>query len=387
MKLNSIAHAKGLAGQRVLVRVDFNVPLEKGIVKDDYRIKAALPTLQHLLQAGAKVIIIAHLGEPGGQVVPSLSLAPVARHLSRLLKRPVLFIKETIGDQATATIGAMRPGDLVFLENLRFNPGEQTNDRKFAKSLAAYGDLYVNEAFSVCHRQQASISAIKKFLPVYYGLELMTEVANLDRVLKPVAPLVVVMGGAKIATKAPLIAKMYPAADQILLGGGLANNFFQYQGQEVGKSLVDKDSASELKKFFKKGALADKIILPIDVIVCGRGGQIRVKKPDEVAKSEAIMDIGPETIALFSSYVKKAQTIIWNGPLGKFEETPFSHGTLGVATAIAARSTGKAFGLVGGGETVEALNKTKMAQYVDFVSTAGGAMLAYLGGEQMPGLE
>lgn len=387
MKINSIEKVKNLKNKRVLLRVDFNVPIENAKVKDDYRIVSALPTINFLISAKAKIIIIAHLGDPGAKIVPDLSLKPVAKRLSQLLKKPVHFVSETVGYQADEEIKKMLPGDVIFLENLRFNEGELKNDFKFAKRLAANADLYVNEAFSVCHRQQASVSAIKKTLPSYFGLQLVNEVKNLDKILKPNKPLVVIMGGAKISTKAPIISKMYDLADQVLLGGGLANNFFKYLKLEVGKSLVDDNSEVFVKKFFKGKKLAAKIILPIDVVVCQRNKKPKIKKINQVLKSDAIYDIGPETIALFSSYIKQAQTIIWNGPLGKFEEVSYKHGTLAVATAVAARSTGKAFGLVGGGETVEALKQTKMETYVDFVSTAGGAMLSYLGGDKMPGLK
>jgi len=387
MKLNSIEKLKSLKNKKVLVRVDFNVPMENGKVKDDYRIKAALPTINHLLSSGSKIILMAHLGEPGAKVVPALSLKPVARRLSQIIKKTVNFIPETVGYKADEAVAKMLAGDIVFLENLRFNDGELKDDLKFAKRLAGLGDIYVNEAFSVCHRKQASVSAIKKVLPTYYGLQLVSEVKNLDKILKPVKPLIVIMGGAKISTKAPIISKIYDSADKVLLGGGLANNFFKHLKLEVGKSLVDADSEVYVKKFFKGKKLADKIILPIDVVVCGRNKRPKIKSLTEVNKTDTIFDIGPETIALFSGYIKTAQTIVWNGPLGKFEEASYKHGTLAIATAVAARSTGKAYGLVGGGETVEALKQTKMEAYVDFVSTAGGAMLAYLGGNKMPGLK
>jgi phosphoglycerate kinase len=387
MKLDSIEKIKGLKNKKVLVRVDFNVPMEEGKIKEDYRIKAALPTLNYLLGAGAKVILMAHLGDPGAKVVPELSLKPVARRLSQIIKRPVNFVPETFGYKADEAILKMDSGDIVFLENLRFNEGEAKDDLKFAKRLAAYGDVYVNEAFSVCHRKQASISAIKKVLPTYYGLQSVNEVKNLDKILKPTKPLIVIMGGAKISTKAPIISKMYDLADKILLGGGLANNFFKHLRLEIGKSLVDTDSEVYVKKFFKNQKMANKIVLPIDVVVCGKNKRPKIKTLDEVNKSDTIFDIGPETIAVFSKYIKTAQTIVWNGPLGKFEEASYKHGTLAIATAVAARSTGKAYGLIGGGETVEALKQTKMEDYVDFVSTAGGAMLAYLGGDKMPGLK
>ena len=387
MKLSSIEKLKSLKNKKVLVRVDFNVPMEDGKVKDDYRIKAALPTINYLLRAGAKIILIAHLGDPKSKIVPELSLKPVAKRLSQILKKPVNFVTETVGYKADEAVAKMMTGDIVFLENLRFNDGELKDDLKFAKRLAGLADIYVNEAFSVCHRKQASISAIKKVIPTYYGLQLVNEVKNLDKILKPTKPLVVIMGGAKISTKAPIISKMYDLADKVLLGGGLANNFFKHLGLELGKSLVDADSEVYVKKFFKNQKMASKIILPIDVVVCGKNKRPKIKNLDEVNKSDAIFDIGPETIKIFSSYIKTAQTIVWNGPLGKFEEASYKHGTLAIATAVAARSTGKAFGLVGGGETVEALKQTKMEEYVDFVSTAGGAMLAYLGGDKMPGLK
>jgi len=387
MKLSSIEKIKGLKNKKVLVRVDFNVPMEDGKVKDDYRIKSALPTINYLVDAGAKVILMAHLGDPGAKVVPTLSLKPVARRLSQILKKDVTFVPETVGYKTDEAISEMVSGDIVFLENLRFNEGEGKDEIKFAKRLALLGDVYVNEAFSVCHRKQASISAIKKLLPTYYGLQLVSEVTNLDKILKPKKPLIVIMGGAKISTKAPIISKIYDSADKILLGGGLANNFFKHLKLEVGKSLVDEDSEIYVKKFFKNQKMADKILLPIDVVVCGKNKRPKIKYLDEVNKSDAIFDIGPETIAAFSNIIKTAQTIVWNGPLGKFEEASYKHGTLAIATAVAARSTGKAYGLVGGGETVEALKQTKMEEYVDFVSTAGGAMLAYLGGDKMPGLK
>ncbi|MFZ2309983.1 MAG: phosphoglycerate kinase [Patescibacteria group bacterium] len=387
MKLVSIEKAKGLRNKKVLVRVDFNVPLEDGKVKEDYRIRAAVPTINFLTSHGAKVILIAHLGDPKGAVVPELSLKPVASALSKIIKQPVSFVSETVGYKADNEVAKMVAGEIICLENLRFNEGELSNSLKFAKHLSGLADIYVNEAFSVCHRAQASVSAIRKCLPTYFGLQLMNEVTNLDKILKPKKPLVVIMGGAKISTKAPLIAKMSVLADQVLLGGGLANNFLKQQKKEIGKSIFDKDSEVFVKKFFKGRKLMDKIILPIDVVVCDRQKKVKIKDVNDVNKSDAILDIGPDTIAMFASYIKKASTIVWNGPLGKFEERSYKHGTLAIATAVAARSTGKAYGLVGGGETVEALNQTKMESYVDFVSTAGGAMLSYLGGEKMPGLK
>jgi phosphoglycerate kinase len=387
MKLNSIEQVRNLKNKKVVLRVDFNVPIENGKVLDDYRIKAALPTINYLLNAEAKIIIIAHLGDAGAKIGPELSLKPVAKRLSQILKKPVSFVSETVGYKVDEAVKKMLAGDIIFLENLRFNEGELKDDIKFAKRLAVHADYYVNEAFSVCHRKQASVSAIRKVMPVHYGLQVTKEINSLDKVLKPKKPLVVIIGGDKISTKAPIITRMYDNASQILIGGALANNFFKHQKLEIGKSLFDKDCEIYVKKFYKGKKLADKIILPIDVIVCQRNKKPKMKKINEVLKSDTILDIGPETIILFSSYIKTAQTIVWNGPLGKFEDKPYKHGTLSIAMAVAARSTGKAFGVVGGGDTGEALKQTKMESYVDFVSTAGGAMLAYLGGDKMPGLK
>lgn len=370
-----------------MVRVDFNVPIEKGKALDDYRIKSALPTINYLISAKAKIILIAHLGDAGAKIGPELSLKPVAKRLSQILKKPVHFVPETVGYKADEAVKKMLAGDIIFLENLRFNEGELKDDLKFARRLGAYADVYVNEAFSVCHRQQASVSAIKKVMPIYYGLQVVKEVSSLDQVLKPKKPLVIIIGGDKISTKAPIISRMYDSASQILIGGALANNFFKHQKLEIGKSLYDKDCEVYVKKFFKGKKIAAKIILPIDVVVYQKNKKPKIKNIDEVLKSDSILDIGPETIALFSKYIKTAQTIVWNGPLGKFEEKSYKHGTLSIAIAVAARSTGKAFGLVGGGDTGEALKQTKMESYVDFVSTAGGAMLSYLGGSKMPGLK
>lgn len=387
MKLNSIKNLKKIKGQRVLVRVDFNVPLKDGEITNDYRLQAALPTLEFLLSQGARVILLAHLGDPDGVIVPELSLKPVAVRLGELLKRPVIFVKETVGYRADEAVAGLKDGEILLLENLRFNKGEYQDDIKFSKKLATYGDVYVNEAFSVCHRQQASVSSLRRLLPSYHGLQLSGEIEALDKILKPEKPLVVVMGGAKISTKLPLIKKLKEPADKILIGGALANNFFKFSGLEVGQSLVDEDELSELEVFFKKGKIDSDLLLPVDVIIKNEKGQAQLLPVEKVGKTDTILDIGPETIRLFSDHIKKAQTIVWNGPMGYFEERAYNTGTLNIAMAIAARSTGHAFGLVGGGETVAALGETKMSEYIDFISTGGGAMLSYLGGEKMPGLD
>ncbi len=389
MKIATIAtieKVKNLKNKVAFLRVDFNVALQKGKIKEDYKIKSGLETINYLLEKGVKLIVATHLGEPKGKPEVAYSVKPVAARLQKLLKKPVKFCAETIGPKTAKAISRLKAGEILMIENLRFNAGELINDNKFARELAGLADIYINDAFAVCHRDQASVSAIKKYLPAYAGLLLAKEITALNKIIKPKKPLVVIMGGAKIATKAPLISKLYSSASHILLGGALANNFFKYQKKEIGESLFDADSLVCVSKLCRVKKKAAKIILPVDVVVRTKSGSAQLRRPEEVKKDEMILDIGPETISLFSHYIKEAQTLVWNGPMGKFEEEGFRQGTLSIARLIASRSSGKAYGLVGGGETIEALELTKMAEYVDWVSTAGGAMLTYLGGGKMPGL-
>ena len=400
MKIKSIRQYKKLTGKKVLLRVGFNVPIEKGKIKDDYKIVASLPTIRFLLRHKCKVIIVTHLGRPMGskkynKLRNQYSVKPIATRLSRMLGRKVKFVDDCVGFKVGTEVSKMENGQILMLGNLRFYKGEEANSKKFAKELAGLADIYVNDAFSASHRNHASVSAIKRFLPSYAGILLEHELVNINKVLRPQKPLILVIGGAKIATKIQLIKKLYKKTHRVLIGGALANNFFAAHKLEVGKSLVDKQSIKFAKKFSARGGPAfgwkkTKIILPIDVVVCSRkdgSGKVTVKNVYAVNKNEIILDIGPETIRLYNSFIKKANTIIWNGPMGMFEQDHFKHGTLAIARVIAARSGGSTFGAVGGGETVEALKMTKMLDYVDWVSTGGGAMLAYLGGERMPGLK
>ncbi len=386
MTVKSIDKLKNLSGQAVFLRVDFNVPLQRGKIREDYKIKAGLETIEFLAAQGARLIVATHLGEPKG-IDKTLSVKPVATRLQLLLKKPVKFLSSVSVEKIRGAVNSLEPGGIVMLENLRFNSGEYNNDAVYAKSLASLADIYVNDAFAVCHRPQASVAAINKYLPSYSGLLLSKELAALDNIVRPKKPLAIIMGGAKINTKAPLIAKLYPAAGSILIGGALANNFFKFQGLEIGRSLFDKDSLAVIKKFFTGSKLKPKIKLPLDVVVQDKKGKVRVALPPSVRKDEMILDIGPKTIALYASEIRAAKTLAWNGPMGKYEEKSFKHGTLAIASLVAARSSGAAYGLVGGGETVEALKLSGMSEYVDWVSTAGGAMLTYLGGGAMPGLK
>ncbi len=389
MKLKQTIASANFSKQKVLLRLDLNVPMQAGQVTEDYKIKTALKTIKSLSDQVDKIIIASHLGEPivdGTLVTGALekySLKPIADQLAILLGVKVKFlpgqdlikIKKDI-EQAQEKI--------IVLDNLRFWPGELTNDSSFAEQLASLADCYINDAFAVSHRQQASVSAIKDFLPSWAGLLLEAEVDNLSKALQPEQPLAVVLGGAKVSTKVKLIKNLGQKADKILLGGGLANNFLAAQGYNIGKSLADEESIALAQGLIKE--FADKIIIPSDVIVADASGQPAWRLAQEVKDEEMILDIGPKTIQEFSRQIKQAKTIVWNGPLGKFEDEHYKNGTLFVAREIAWQSRGAAFGLVGGGETVAALQMTEMAGYVDWVSTAGGAMLAFLGGENMPGL-
>jgi len=387
MAIKFLSKAKTLAKKTVFLRVDFNVPQAKGRIKDDYKIAAGLETIGFLLAKKCRLVVATHWGEPQGKYQADLSTKALAARLAKLSGRNIAFVPAVSGPKVRAALKKLLPGEILFLENLRFEKGELKNDPKFAKQLTQGIDIYVNDAFAVSHRAQASVGAIKKYLPSYAGFLLEKEVSNLNRILKPIKPLVVVLGGAKISTKLPLISHLYKKADHILLGGGLANNFFQFQGIQIGRSICEPGIDKEVKKFFKNGHLNPKIILPVDIVVGLNDKQPRLQAVGNVKAKEAILDIGPDSIALFASYIKAAKTIVWNGPMGKFEKDSFKHGTLHLARAIAAKAKGPAYGLVGGGETVEALKLTKMQDYIDWVSTAGGAMLAYLGGDKMPGLE
>lgn len=403
MAIKTIRQIKDLADRIVFLRVDFNVPISRGKVSEDFKIRQSLEDINYLLERGAKLIIATHLGSPQGKVVKDLSTKPIAQLLSKIIKRKINFLDITKAKDFSATkktIQKMKAGEVVFLENLRFNKGEQTDDLKWAKSLASLADVYINNAFAVSHRADASVSAIKKFLPSFAGLLLEKEISNLNKVLHPRKPLVVLIGGAKIETKTTLIKNLFKSASQILVGGALANSFFVAQGYEIGKSLTDKESVKVAQALLKKNkslfSRRPKIILPVDVVTstylnkdfqAAPNNIISIKKPSELGKMEYICDIGPETIGLFAKYIKKAQTIVWNGPMGLFEAPSFRQGTVIMARLIASRASGRAYGVIGGGETIEALNLSKMAEYMDWVSTGGGAMLSYLGGEKLPGLK
>ena len=368
-----------------MVRVDFNVPIVKGKIRDDFKIERQLKTIDFLVKRNCRVILLTHLGRPkAGQTDSEFSTKPLARHLSGLLNKRVIHIDDIYGFKAQTAVSRMKHGQVLILENIRFARGETENSSRLAKELSRLADIYVNEAFAASHRKHASVAAIKKYLPSYAGFLLDEEVKNLKMAWSPKKPMVVVIGGVKLETKLPLLKKLAPRADKILVGGGLANNFLVARNFSVGRSEINEKSVILAKKIYSK-----KIILPLDAVVAKKSAKWKPRSKDvgRVERDEYIFDIGPKTINFYAKMIKEANTILWNGPLGMFEENDFRHGTLAIAEVIAARSRGPAFGIVGGGETVAAIHMTRMAEYVDWISTGGGAMLAFLSGEPMPGLK
>lgn len=379
MKIKSIRRANNLAGKIVFLRVDLNVPIKNRTVLDDYKIVMILPTIRFLLRHNCRLIIATHLSDSRA------STKPVAKRLAQLLDKKVRLVNGCVGDKVEKAVKKMAAKDILLLENLRLELGEVKNNNKLAKSLAALANLYVNDAFASSHRNHASVSAIKKYLSSFAGLLLEKEILNLEKVLRPKQPLISIIGGAKIETKIVLLNSLAKKSHRVLIGGALANNFIAAHGFKIGESLVDKASLRAAASLIKRHK---NIILPVDVLVAGdfKSNQVQVRAVNQVQQKDIILDIGPKTVNLFAHFIRQANTIVWNGPMGYFENIHFKHGTLSVARLVAARSTGQAFGAVGGGETVEALDMTKMGHYIDWVSTGGGAMLAFLGGEEMPGL-
>jgi len=374
-------------GKRVLVRCDFNVPLdEKGEIEDDFRIKQTIPTIEYLIKKGAKVILMSHLDDPEGKVVESLRLTPIQEKLTEYLDLSVTKAPDCIGKEVEKQTLEMKEGGVLFLENLRFHREEERNDEGFAKEISKLGDVYINDAFGVSHRAHASIVGVPKYLPSGAGLLLEKEVKILSRVLgKPWRPLVAVIGGVKISSKIKVIKQFLEKADHLLIGGKIASAILIVKGICVGRPWPPKETAKEIEKF---KLTSTKLHLPIDAIASAdETGQFytRESAPAKLRKDELLLDIGPETIRMFSKIIKDAKMIVWSGPMGRFEETLFEKGTKAIAEKIARNH--KAFKIAGGGDTVFALSKFGLRDKFDHVSTGGGAMLSFLGGEKLPGLK
>jgi phosphoglycerate kinase len=373
-------------GKRVLTRVDFNVPIENGAVGDDTRITAALPTIRYLLSRGASVLLCSHLGRPKGTPDPRYSLRPVARHLSGLLDGPVPLAGDVVGDSARAIASSLQPGQVAMLENLRFEPGEEQNDPELARRLASLADCYVNDAFGAAHRAHASTEGVAHLLPRAAGLLMTRELQALGRVLEsPEPPLVVIFGGAKISDKIGIIRQFMGRADAVLVGGGIANTLALAAGQEIGRSLVERESLPTAVELLREAAAGKgTLLVPSDYVVAPSVEEASAcRVTSSVRPNEAIFDIGPTSIDLFKRHIQDAHTVIWNGPMGLFEVAPFDAGTRAIAEAVAASG---AFSVVGGGDSVAALQEMGLADRVGHLSTGGGASLEFLEGKDLPGV-
>ena len=379
-------------GKRVLVRADLNVPVENGVVTDATRIDRVAPSITELADKGAKVILLSHFGRPKGRDAKN-SLKPVVAELAHIIKRPVKFADDCIGETAEQAVAELRPGNILCLENTRFYPGEENNDPEFAKALAKLGDIYVNDAFSVSHRAHASTEGLAHLLPAYAGRTLQTELDALVKALEhPDRPLTAIVGGAKVSTKLDLLGNLLRKVDVLIIGGAMANTFLLAQGKKVGKSLFEKDLVEIAKKILDE-ARANKrqIILPVDAVVAEKyeaHAPSRVVDVDHVGDNDMILDIGPHSIEYAISELARSKTLVWNGPFGTFEIEPFDNGTDEVAEAVAELTrAGKLVSVAGGGDTVAALNAAGVADRLTYVSTAGGAFLEWLEGKALPGVE
>lgn len=382
-----------LEGRTVLVRADLNVPLDDGNVADDQRIRASLPTLRILCDAGAKVVLLSHLGRPKGEVLPKYSLAPVARRLGDLLEYPVHFVAENRGEAATRAVNDAAPGEVVLLENTRFDAGETKNDPELSAAWADLGDLFVNDAFGTAHRAHSSTAGLAQAMKsrgheAVAGLLMARELRYLEGVLRmPERPFLAIIGGAKISTKIGVISALLPRVDRLLVGGAMANTFFRALGLDTGESLVEEDSIDLAKELIEQGG--ETIVLPVDCIVADEvdeGAATRIVDREDVAGIDKIVDIGPRTRARFAEMIGEAKVIFWNGPMGVFEMAPFAEGTIAVAEAVAEACDAGAMGVLGGGDSASAAERAGVAHRLTHVSTGGGASLELIAGAELPGV-
>jgi len=381
-----------VAGKRVLVRVDLNVPMKNGQVTDATRIERAAPTLAELAAKSAKVIVLSHFGRPDGKRVPEMSLKPLVEPLSKALGKPVAFADDCVGPVAEEAVRVLKPGEVLLLENLRFHKEEEKNDKGFIDKLSVLGDAYVNDAFSAAHRAHASTEGLANRLPAAAGRLMQAELEALDKALgNPKRPVCAVVGGAKVSTKLDLLGNLVGKVGKLIIGGGMANTFMQAQGINVGKSLSEKDLAGTAREIMAKAKAANcEILLPVDVVVAG---EFKAGAPSQVVDAKAcpddqmILDVGPKSIKIYAKQVAKCATLVWNGPLGAFEIKPFDNGTVSLARTVAEQTGAKKLlSVAGGGDTVAALAAAGVEEKFSYVSTAGGAFLEWMEGKTLPGV-
>ena len=375
-----------LKGKRVLMRVDYNVPIKEGVIGDDKRVRATLPTIKYILDQGASLILMSHLGRPSGAGFEAdFSLKPVAERLGELLGKPVKMAPDNVGPEVEAMAAALRPGDVLVLENVRFHKGETKNDMTLAEQMAKLGDMFVNDAFGTAHRAQASTEGVAHFLPAVAGFLMEKEIDFLGRATEnPERPYVVILGGAKVSDKIAVIKNMLVKADKVLIGGGMANTFFKAQGLEMGDSLVEDDVLDTARELLSEAG--DKLVLPVDAVAADafdNAANSKTVAVDAVEPGWRILDIGPATVARFKEILKTAKTVAWNGPMGVFEMPNFAKGTFAIAQALAELD---AVTVIGGGDSASAVKKAGVADKMSHVSTGGGASLEFLEGKVLPGV-
>ncbi|MFC5471475.1 phosphoglycerate kinase [Cohnella suwonensis] len=377
-----------VAGKKVFVRVDFNVPLENGAITDDTRIRETLPTIKFLIEKGAKVILASHLGRPKGEVVDALRLTPAVARLSELLGKPVTKADEVVGASVQAQVDALNEGDVLVLENVRFHPGEESNDAELAKAFASLADLFVNDAFGAAHRAHASTEGIAHHIPAVSGLLMEKELDVLGKALNnPERPFTAIVGGSKVKDKIDVINKMIEIADNIIIGGGLSYTFLKAQGKEIGKSLLDNSKLEQSLGFIEKAKqLGKNFYLPVDIVVAdgfSASANTRIVDTDSIPADWEGIDIGPKSREIYAEVIKNSKLVVWNGPMGVFEIEPFSHGTRAVAQACADTA---AYTVIGGGDSAAAAEKFHLADKMNHISTGGGASLEFMEGKVLPGV-
>jgi phosphoglycerate kinase len=393
MTFKTLDDLTDIAGKRVLVRVDLNVPVKDGKVTDATRIERVAPTILELSKKGAKVILLAHFGRPKGEPVADQSLGLIVPAVKDVLGRPVAFAEDCIGDKAKAAVDALKDGDILLLENTRFHKGEEKNDADFTKALAANGDIYVNDAFSAAHRAHASTEGLAHLLPAYAGRTMQAELEALEKGLgNPKRPVVAIVGGAKVSTKIDLLSNLVKKVDALVIGGGMANTFLAARGTNVGKSLCEHDLADTAKQIMIDAAAAGcAIILPEDGVVAREfkaGADNEVVAIDKIPADAMVLDVGPKSVEAVNAWISRAETLVWNGPLGAFEIAPFDAATVAAAKHAADRTReGALISVAGGGDTVAALNHAGVADDFTYVSTAGGAFLEWMEGKPLPGVD